>query len=175
MEPEPTADHDDESTATGLKQVISDEVKSLVASTLATFPDLVKQAVEQLFRIATANAHGGSHTVGYDATKYVILFQTMTSILRETIKKHAVHYCEAGKHGDALGKRLLCNDEFLATIASLVQTQTMYNITYQCRVGVFESTSMENGDRKDTYGAAKANFVHKLPARATSKRSSEKS
>lgn len=46
----------------------------------------------------------------YDAKEHIILYQTQTAVLGETIEKHMDKYFEAGKAAEAQGNRMLHND-----------------------------------------------------------------
>lgn len=83
------------------------------------------------------------------------------AVVCETINKRVDQYFEASKAANALGKRLLRNDAFPASIASLVQTQTMDVITNQQRVNIFRSTSMATNAKNDAAVATEANIVSK--------------
>lgn len=75
--------------------------------------------------------------------EHVIFDQTQKVVLRETTNKHMDKNFAAGKSAEALGKRMLSNDEFRNPIASLVQTKTMGAIADQCNVEILRTTSME--------------------------------
>lgn len=69
-------------------------------------------------------------------------------MLGEKISKHAEKFFVSSKEAEAVGKRLLRNDKFLAPVASFVQTNTMEAINDQRRVDVFGSMSMAAGQRR---------------------------
>lgn len=54
----------------------------------------------------------------------------------KTIDTHEYKYFKAGKANEALRKRMLRNDEFLALIASFVHTKTVDAIADQPEVGI---------------------------------------
>lgn len=121
--------------ATALQDVIANEVKSQVSHVLATSPDKA-EAVEKLFRAVTLNDQGETGVVGYDAVKHVSLDQIRTAVIVETTDTHVDQYFETDKAVEALGKKLLHNDEFLAPITSFVkrrlqmQSTTSTGLTY---------------------------------------------
>lgn len=113
VEPGAAPEHDEDLTENVLQEKIADDFKSHVANVLATIPDMVAEAVEQLFWASTPSAQGGIRTVMYDAVEDVILDQIRMDVLGQTITKHTDQYFEAGKDNEALGKMLLRNNAFL--------------------------------------------------------------
>lgn len=111
----------------------------------------------------------------YRAVEHIILDHTRNAVLGETIKGLVDQYFEAGKAAEALDKRLLCNDAFLATIASFVQTQLMDAITDHQRFDACRSTSVPTSANKDTSLAAEVSIGLDDPARKSFKSSSERS
>lgn len=105
--------------------MIGDDARSQVANALVTFLDMVSAAVENRFRAVTLSAQGGIRTMVYDAVEHVILDHIRKAVLDERINQSVEQYFEAGKASEALGNRLLPNEEFLFPIASFVQTQSM--------------------------------------------------
>lgn len=87
VKPVPAPKDDDESTASAMQKLISNEVKSQVAHALSTIPDMVKEAGEQFFRTAPISAQKGIHNVVHDAVKHANLIKIRTSVLGETISK----------------------------------------------------------------------------------------
>lgn len=120
VEPEPAPEADDYSISTALEKLIDNKVESQVENALATIPNVVEEAIGQLFFAATLRDHPGIGTVVYDAKELVTPDAISTAMLGETIKKHVDKYFEACKAANALGKRLLCSDVVLAVIASFV-------------------------------------------------------
>lgn len=142
MEPGTAQENEVNYTTTAVQVVIADEVKSQVANPLAATVELVKEAVEQLFRAITNNAQCGVHTVVYDALKHVICDRIRTAALGETIEEHMGKYFKNAKAAGALGKGSSGTWISLAAIASFVQMKIMDAIEDQCSVDVFGSTSI---------------------------------
>lgn len=92
-------------------------------------------------------------------------------MLGETIINHVDRYLEAGKAAEPLIKKLLCNDDFLAPIASFVQTKTMEKIIDKRRFELFKSTSMGTRAKSDAAVAAKASNVKEARDHWSSERS----
>lgn len=109
----------------------------------------------------------------YDAVKHVGLDQVRTAVVGDTINKRVVQYVEANKPAETLAKRLLCNDDIPAPIASLVQMHTMHAISTHREVDVFRSTSMATNAKEDAAVAADAELVQNTLARTSSKSFSE--
>lgn len=97
-----------------LQEIIANKVKSQIKNAMAPIPDRVQEAREQLFRPATFTAQLGVRTMVYNALARVILGPIRTTVLREIIDKHVEKYFNACKGTEALGKKLLPNDELLA-------------------------------------------------------------
>lgn len=87
---------------------------------MVTIPDVVEEAVKQLFHVATLSVQGEIRTVVYDAVEHIILDQIGMAVLGEKTNKPVDDYFQAEAE-ERLGKRLLPNEEFIAPIASFVQ------------------------------------------------------
>lgn len=97
MRPGSAPEGDDNSIATSLQEAIADEAKSQVAEVLEIVPDIMKEAVNLLFRAATLSAQERVCTVVYHAVEHVFLDQIRTAVLGETINKPPDQYFKAGK------------------------------------------------------------------------------
>lgn len=58
LEPGPAPENDDDRVAITLQELITDQVRSQIANTLATILDMGKEAVDQLLHAATLSAQG---------------------------------------------------------------------------------------------------------------------
>lgn len=137
-----------------MSNVIANELKSQEANLLATIQNKVQEAVEQPFQTATLTSQGRVRTMYCDAVGHLILDQIMMAVIGEKTNKHLDKHLEAGKAAEALDKRLLCRDEFLADIEWFVQSGTMNAITHQRTVHIIGSTSMATSAKKDAGVAA---------------------
>lgn len=104
----------------------------------------------------------------YEAVKLVIFDQIRTLVLGERISKYVDKYFEANKATEALGKRMLGNDELPTSIASLDKMPTKDATIGQKIVDVFGTTSMEICPRKNAVMAAEADLVSRAPAHTSS-------
>lgn len=86
-----------DSIAPGLQDVITDELKSQVSNGLLATPEMVDQAVEQIFCAASLSARGCIRSVVPDAVEYIIFDQIETTVVGETIHEHIEKYFKGGK------------------------------------------------------------------------------
>lgn len=143
MGPGPTPEDDDDWIVMALQGVIADEVKSQIANPLATILDMMEEAAGQLFWAVSSSGQRRIRYVVYDAVEHVILYQIMISVLGEKTSKHVDQHFKAFKVTEEFCNRLLCNDAFLARIASFVQRHSMTVVTDQPKVEFFNATCLQ--------------------------------
>lgn len=93
-----------------------------------TIPEILKEAVDQLFHAATLNDEGVIDNLVYDAVAHVFLNHIKTDVLERTNKKHVDQCLEAGEADKPLEMKLLRNDKFFAPISSFVQKHNIDEI-----------------------------------------------
>lgn len=106
---------------------------------------MVGEAIEQLFQAAPLSAQWVISSVVFDTVDHVILYQLRNTMPRENFNKHVDQYLKAIKASEAVGKKLLFNNQLLAPIASSVQIPTREAIANPQRVEVIGSMFMATG------------------------------
>lgn len=84
---------------------------------------IFEEVVELLFHSATLSEQGEVCSLVYDVVEQIIVDQIQTDVLEKTINKQVDIFFKANKATELL-KKILCNDDGIALIASFIQTQT---------------------------------------------------
>lgn len=87
-----------------LQATIAEEAKQEVKNALPAIPELVEEAIDQLFRTSILSAQGGICTVVYDAVENVNSDQIWTTVFGDRMDQHVDKYFNADKAAEALGK-----------------------------------------------------------------------
>lgn len=100
-------------------------------------------------------------TAVLDILENVIPNQIRTNVFRNRIEKHVDKYLEPRKAGEALGNRMLHNDDFLATITSYALGKGLKAIANQGRTETLRATCMAITTHRSAAVAAEAKLGQK--------------